>query len=122
MLPPVRCLKELKIILLKLIKDRTGEKIDEYKEFIKISGETKEDLSELINCKSSEIAFIDNTSNGINIIAQGLRLKKGDGILLNDIEFPANVYPFLNLKSMGLKLISLNHMMALYRLKMSLNQ
>jgi selenocysteine lyase/cysteine desulfurase len=28
-------------------------------------------------------------------------MEKGDRILLNDIEFPANVYPFLNLKRKG---------------------
>ncbi len=90
--------------LAKLIKDRSGDKIDDYKEFIKVNEETKNYLSELINCKSSEIAFIDNTSNGINIIAQGLNLKKGDRILLNDIEFPANVYPFLNLQKNGIEI------------------
>ena len=90
--------------LAKLIDDRSGDKIDDYKEFIKISEETKNYLSELINCKSPEIAFVDNTSNGINIIAQGLNLKKGDRILLNDIEFPANVYPFLNLQKNGIEI------------------
>ncbi|MEJ2616028.1 MAG: aminotransferase class V-fold PLP-dependent enzyme [Ignavibacteriaceae bacterium] len=90
--------------LAKLIDDRSGDKIDDYKEFIKISEETKNYLSELINCKSPEIAFVDNTSNGINIIAQGLNLKKGDRILLNDIEFPANVYPFLNLQKEGVEI------------------
>ena len=87
-----------------LIMERSGDKIDDYKEFIKISEETKNYLSESLNCKSSEIAFVDNTSNGINIMAQGLNLKKGDRILLNDIEFPANVYPFLNLQKNGIEI------------------
>jgi cysteine desulfurase / selenocysteine lyase len=90
--------------LTKLIDDRSGDKIDDYKEFIKISEETKNFLSELINCKSTEIAFLDNTSNGINLLAQGLNLTKGDRILLNDIEFPANVYPFLNLQKNGIEI------------------
>jgi selenocysteine lyase/cysteine desulfurase len=90
--------------LLNLIKDRTGEKIDDYKEFLKNSEETKSILSELINSETARIAFVDNTSNGINIIAQGLNLTSGDGILLNDIEFPANVYPFLNLKNKGIEI------------------
>lgn len=90
--------------LLNLIKDRTGEKIDDYKEFLKTSEEAKNILAELINCEPSRIAFVDNTSNGINIIAQGVNLKKGDRILLNDIEFPANVYPFLNLRRNGIEI------------------
>ena len=90
--------------ILNLIKDRSGEKIDDYKEFLKTSEEAKNILGELINSESSRIAFVDNTSNGINIIAQGVYLKKGDRIILNDIEFPANVYPFLNLKKNGIEI------------------
>ena len=90
--------------LLKLIQNRTGDKIDDYKEFLQISEVTNRDLAELVNCDSSRIAFIDNTSNGLNIIAQGLNLKKGTRILLNDIEFPANVYPFLNLQNNGIEI------------------
>ena len=90
--------------LLRLIENRTGEKIDDYKEFMSISEETKNDLAGMINCHPSRIAFIDNTSNGINILAQGIRFREGDGILLNDIEFPANVYPFLNLQKNGIEI------------------
>ncbi len=57
----------------------------------------------MINCNADRIAFVDNTSNGLNILAQSIDWKKGDRILLNDIEFPANVYPFLNLKRLGVE-------------------
>ena len=90
--------------LIHLIRDRSGEKIDDYKEFMQTYEEAKYILAELINSTPARIAFVDNTSNGINIIAQGLKLKKGDRILLNDIEFPANVYPFLNLKKNGIEI------------------
>ncbi len=39
----------------------------------------------------------------MSIIAQGLVWKNGDRIILNDIEFPSNVYPFLNLKKHGVE-------------------
>ena len=90
--------------LIHLIQDRSGKKIDDHKEFLKTYEEAKYILAELINSTPARIAFVDNTSNGINIIAQGLKLKKGDRILLNDIEFPANVYPFLNLKKNGIEI------------------
>ena len=57
----------------------------------------------MINCNINRTAFVDNTSNGLNILAQSIEWKKGDRILLNDIEFPANVYPFLNLKRLGVE-------------------
>ena len=58
----------------------------------------------MLNCSADRIAFTDNTSNGLNILAQGVRWKKGDRILLNDVEFPANVYPFLNLQEQGVEI------------------
>jgi selenocysteine lyase/cysteine desulfurase len=40
----------------------------------------------------------------LNILAQGIKWENGDEVILNDVEFPANVYPFLNLKSKGVKI------------------
>jgi selenocysteine lyase/cysteine desulfurase len=69
-----------------------------------VTESVKEKLAKLINTSPDRIAFVDNTSNGLNIIAQGLSWKTGDRIILNDIEFPSNVYPFLNLKTQGVEI------------------
>ena len=82
--------------LKKLLIEKSRDKIDDYSSFLEVVDETKELLSVLINANPDRLAFVDNTSNGLNIIAQSIEWKKGDRILLNDIEFPANVYPFLN--------------------------
>lgn len=87
--------------LTNLLQEKSESKIDDYNYFLKVVGETKILLAELINCNIDRTAFIDNTSNGLNILAQSIDWKNGDRILLNDIEFPANVYPFLNLKRLG---------------------
>lgn len=89
--------------LTELLKEKSETKIDDYSSFLKTVEETKEILAELINCNVDRTAFIDNTSNGINILAQSIDWKKGDRILLNDVEFPANVYPFLNQKRYGVE-------------------
>ena len=86
-----------------LLKEKSENKIDDYVSFLKVLEETKELLAEMINCDDDRLAFVDNTSNGLNILAQSIDWKKGDRILLNDIEFPANVYPFLNLKRFGVE-------------------
>ncbi|GMU95707.1 aminotransferase class V-fold PLP-dependent enzyme [Ignavibacterium album] len=86
-----------------LLKEKSETKIDDYFSFLKVYEETKLLLSELLNAESGRIAFLDNTSNGLNILASGIDWKNGDRILLNDIEFPANVYPFLNLERFGVK-------------------
>lgn len=86
-----------------LLKEKSKSKIDDYSSFLKVVEETKSLLAELINCNIDRTAFVDNTSNGISILAQSINWKTGDRILLNDIEFPANVYPFLNLKRLGVE-------------------
>lgn len=83
---------------------RIGEMINPYPYFLEKSKSAKEKLSQLINCSSDRIAWIDNVSNGINLLVNSLIWNDGDEIILNDIEFPANVYPFLNLKRKGVKL------------------
>lgn len=90
--------------LTNLLTEKSENKIDDYGSFLKVVDETKELVSEMINGNKDRIAFCDNTSNGINILAQSIDWKKGDRILLNDVEFPANVYPFLNLKRFGVEI------------------
>lgn len=89
--------------LTELLKEKSENKIDDYGSFLKVVDETKELLAEMINCNVDRTAFVDNTSNGLNIVAQSVDWRKGDRILLNDVEFPANVYPFLNLKRLGVE-------------------
>ena len=83
------------------IDDKTDGEIENYNEFLKIVEESKSRLGQMINSSPDRIAYLDNTSNGINILAQGTQWKSGDRILLNNIEFPANIYPFLNLERKG---------------------
>ncbi len=86
-----------------LLKEKSETKMDDYSSFLKVMDETKILLADLINCSDDRLAFLDNTSNGLNILAQSIEWNSGDRILLNDIEFPANVYPFLNLKRFGVE-------------------
>jgi selenocysteine lyase/cysteine desulfurase len=86
----------------RVLYEKSETNIDEYLGLQAVINETKTDLASLINTFPDRIAFVDNTTNGINILAAGLQLKPGDHILLNDLEFPANVYPFLNLQKKGI--------------------
>ena len=87
----------------RVLYEKSETNIDEYLGLQSIIKETKSDLGDLINASTNRIAFLDNTSNGINVLASGIKWKKGDRIILNDLEFPANVYPFLNLKKSGVE-------------------
>lgn len=95
--------KSVREKLNEIITEKSESEIDGFKKFLQASAETKNLLGEMIGAENDRIAFVDNTSNGINILAQGLKWKRGERILLNDLEFPANVYPFLNLQKDGVE-------------------
>ena len=52
----------------------------------------KHRFARLIGAKPERVAFAPNTSYGLNAVLWGLQLRKGERILLPEIEFPALVY------------------------------
>ncbi|BCU69263.1 aminotransferase class V-fold PLP-dependent enzyme [Stygiolobus caldivivus] len=57
----------------------------------------REKIGKLINAEPNTISLIPNTSYGINIVAHGIDLKKGENVVTDNIEFPATVYPFIKI-------------------------
>ncbi len=86
------------------LKRRSETHIDDMSQYISDTEEAKQKLALLLNGDADRFAFFDNTSTGLNILAQGIDWKPGDRVLLNDVEFPSNVYPFLNLKHLGVEI------------------
>ncbi|MFA4922609.1 MAG: aminotransferase class V-fold PLP-dependent enzyme, partial [Ignavibacteriaceae bacterium] len=86
------------------LQQRSEGTIEDFQAVLAESAEAKNKIAEMLNTSSARIAFVDNTSNGLNILAQGLTWQKGDRIILNDLEFPSNVYPFLNLQQHGVEI------------------
>ncbi len=85
------------------VYERSELALDDYWAFKSVADETKEMIGEMINCSGDRIAFLDNTTNGIIWLTSGIDWKSGDRIILNDVEFPANIYPFLQLKEKGVE-------------------
>jgi cysteine desulfurase / selenocysteine lyase len=56
---------------------------------------SRELCAALIGAAPGEIALATNTGFGINLAARALPLSRGDVILTPDLEFPANVYPWM---------------------------
>ena len=55
----------------------------------------------LINAHADEITFVKNTTEGISYVANGIPWVTGDNVILNTMEFPSNVYPWMNLEQRG---------------------
>ncbi|MEO1237443.1 MAG: aminotransferase class V-fold PLP-dependent enzyme [Planctomycetota bacterium] len=52
-----------------------------------------------------EIAFVPNTSTGLAMVAKGLEMRPGDRVVITDVEYPANRYPWEDLKRWGVEVI-----------------
>ena len=87
------------------LKEGSEGPIDTYFKDLHTADDLRSMVARLVNAESSDrIAFTGNTSDGLNILVSGLPWKDGDRILLNDMEFPANVYPYLNLRQYGVEI------------------
>lgn len=61
----------------------------------------KAQVGALIGADSAELAFVKNTTEGILIVANGLDWRPGDNVIIADIEYPSNVYCWMNLARRG---------------------
>jgi len=65
--------------------------------------QVKERAADLIGAaRPDEIVVVQNTATGINIAANSLPLRSGDTVLVIDGDYPANIYPWLNLAPRGI--------------------
>ncbi|HSS52274.1 MAG TPA: aminotransferase class V-fold PLP-dependent enzyme [Thermoanaerobaculia bacterium] len=50
-----------------------------------------------------EVAFVENTSTALSMIAGGLAWRPGDNVVGAALEFPSNVYPWMQLADFGVE-------------------
>jgi len=85
------------------VEDASSHGTANYTDWMARVESVRASFSRLINAGPDEVAFVKNTSEGISIVANGMDWKPGDNVVIPDIEFPANVYPWWNLKRLGVE-------------------
>lgn len=63
----------------------------------------REKAARFLGAKREEIAFLPNTSWGLNLVAQAFPWTSGDNVVSDDMEFPSNAYPWLALEKRGVE-------------------
>lgn len=58
----------------------------------------------LVGSRPERLAFIQNTSHGISLIANGQDWRPGDNVIVPEMEFPSNYLPWLALERRGVEL------------------
>jgi selenocysteine lyase/cysteine desulfurase len=56
-----------------------------------------------IGAPANAIAFLPSTSWGLNLVARAFPWERGDNVVGDDMEFPANVYPWMMLEERGVE-------------------
>ena len=70
---------------------------------VALGEELRAGLATLINAeRTDEIVPMPNTATGINAAANSLPLRAGDNVLVLEGDYPANIYPWLNLAPRGI--------------------
>ena len=68
-----------------------------------LQAETKERFANLINASADEIAFVQSTTDGENLVLAGLDLtKRGGNVVIDDLHFEASKYLYSSLQDQGL--------------------
>ena len=68
-----------------------------YAEWCQSYEDTRESAASLVNARSHEIAFMRNSSDALSAIANGIDWRQGDNVVTCNVEFPANIYPWMRL-------------------------
>lgn len=65
--------------------------------------EVRTAVAGLINARPGQIAFVVNTSYGMNLLAHGMAFRAGDNVVIGDQEHENNDFPWTNLAEQGLE-------------------
>ncbi|MDA0172166.1 aminotransferase class V-fold PLP-dependent enzyme [Solirubrobacter taibaiensis] len=68
------------------------------------SERTRGVIAELIGGRATNVAYTQNTSTGIALVANGLDWRHGDNVVVPADEFPSNFYPWLALRRHGVEI------------------
>jgi selenocysteine lyase/cysteine desulfurase len=60
-------------------------------------------FARLLGADPLDVAFVKNTSEGVGIVAEGFPWRPGDNVVTAEEEYPANLYPWMNLSGRGVE-------------------
>jgi cysteine desulfurase / selenocysteine lyase len=80
---------------------KSAEEFPDFTESLGILRETRESAARLLHASPEEIALLGPTSLGLSLFANGIPWEVGDEVVCYIDDYPANVYPWLNLRQRG---------------------
>src|SRR5271165_3393411 len=81
--------------------EESAVNLQNFGEVLKSLQEARASAARLIGSSPDEVALIGPTSLGLSLFANGIEWHPGDEVICYLDDYPANVYPWLNLRSRG---------------------
>ena len=94
---PPECVTDALVAYYRCAQDRGGDK----RAWVAEVESTRRKAAVLLECDPGEVAFVKNTSEGLNIAANAVDWRPGDNVVVPAHEHPNNVFPWLNLRRRG---------------------
>ncbi|MEX0822215.1 MAG: aminotransferase class V-fold PLP-dependent enzyme [Rhodothermales bacterium] len=91
------------------VEERHETNVENFGAFQDVVGAARQRIARLIGTTVDRVEFAPNTSYALNVLARGLDWRRGDRVAVPGCEFPANVYPFLNLGHLGVEVDFIPH-------------
>ncbi|QEH33916.1 putative cysteine desulfurase [Aquisphaera giovannonii] len=83
------------------LEDQQGHGVVRWPEWGKKLEAARDAAARLIGADRAEIAFVNSTTQGIGLVAEGFPWRDGDNVVVPAEEYPSNVYPWMNLADRG---------------------
>ena len=92
--------------LMKYFEMQAANPFDGYNYFPQLRDGVRAKLAKFINASPDEVVINRNTTEGMNVIASGLKLKEGDEVILSSQEHPSGTHPWrMRVGRQGIKII-----------------
>ena len=69
--------------------------------------QTREVAAKFLGCSWDEVSLLGPTALGLGLVAQGISWKEGDEVVYDPLDYPANVYPWMDLIRRGVRPVPL---------------
>lgn len=81
---------------------RTGDR--QWPERMEMAEETRGQAARILGARAThEVAFVENTATALSLVAGGLAWRAGENVVGAELEFPSNVYPWMQLADHGVE-------------------
>jgi len=104
-LPPQRTIEKLREFLDMTAYCPSGSSTQHHIDMDAMRSAARPQIAKLINAREDDIALVESTTHGLSLVANALPLKRGDRVLLSDLEFIEVALPWVQKREeMGIEI------------------